>query len=228
MKSIVILFLSIFNMLGCACIDYNNRNHVPQEPDIGISFRIINHTNNDYKNNALYSLRPVYKKIIYGSGISDFKADTSKPGFIYSDRCHYQHRKIDIIKAKETIDSSSDGYGKLSLSYVSTYNNEDSYLWAEDGAANVLVLVLNSGKQKIFFAPHEYGVKSVEEYYQNDCTVEFIRWDIHPVWQIKNTEIHIYDNRIEIEKLNIINKVKLDSKDVELKTIPFVKLDESC
>ena len=218
-----IIFIGLFLLQGCDLLEpscfgakwVGYRGDL-YNPNLEKYFTIVNHTKNTYTDNALYSLYHGYKRL------DNDKKDLSKPYLFYLSCLKYHHRIINRINPKQTINTEDE---KLSLtSNQGSFRHHTLYITGNNGA--FFMLSLNSGKQKIFFGRYNFHSKAITETDEERCTKRFIRWDIHPVWQVKNTKIHIYDDRIEIEKLDIMNKIKLDNdKEVELKTIPIIGID---
>ena len=229
MRFFLVILLS-FLYSGClgllpidGCLDYytNNKGRTPDPvPDTHRHFHIVNHTDNTYTKNAMYSL-------------CNFK--TAKRGgkweLIYLSRVDYDKMlflKIKVIQSNKTTHRLENGK-PIALARASCYcgydgNNrrgEDEYLF---------LLSLNSGKRKIFFGIYDYDSKEVYKRNEKDCTNDFVKWDVHPVFQQKDIYIHIYEDKIVFkpDAIKAVVKLKLtETEQVDPNTLPLVDL-KSC
>ena len=104
------------------------------------------------------------------------------------------------------------------------------------GAGSLFLLSLNGGERKIFFGAHHYTVTTKYNLNDETCKAEFVKWDIHPVWQEKKLTIHIHNDKItfsdpkikEVKKICLKNlyddnfKIIGCEEEVDLNTLPLV------
>ena len=252
-KSVLMYVLVIGSLQGCYCLDYEQIN---ETPPLAVSnrkyFRIVNHTQNTYSNNALYVLSPVVR-------VADKKWYLLHEEYIEGNKLRPQIIPIKSIKAKETIDklnneklildNRNSGYDneffgcgikpldritKYTTTFYSKYHREK--VGRDRGFANnVYLLSLNGGKQKIFFGASDFRYFEITEEGTEPCTYKFVKWEIHPVFQGKeNVRIDIYEDKVDIHPLDRARKMELiawfdadepkQKVELELAKLPIVAL----
>ena len=207
--------LLFFMFYGCrlGCFDYN-RGAEPAAPKLGKYFTIINHTDNEYKDNILTSLCPHKTegkwKLAYNSNYDGLKKQGA-----------FALNKIIKINPNETVNKNEKGDVLLinSTECLGVVNKRDN------NTESLFLFSLDGGKKRVFFGAHNYHYKSETNLNKKTCVAEFVRWKVHPALIDKNVEIHIYYDRIDIkdDRFREVEKIRLNySEYAEPNALPLL------
>lgn len=192
-------------------------------------FHIVNHTKKTYKNNGFYILGFMPEKasrqwhLFYRSETKEF------PGSLKGDIDEYSKtlKKIPLIKANETTIITKKDFAALGMPQGCRLYEDYFYFNFETRAPGfekgksrrVFLLSLDSGKRKVFFGIHDYGIFMVTEEI-DACRSKFIKWKIAPIFKKEKTEIHIYENKIEAE--GKVSEIEAKGKMLDIYKVPIV------